>query len=145
MSSEIRYFIKTLSANDVGETGGHQAGFLVPKEEELLAFFPKLNGDEKNPRAKIRFTDAFGVEWDFSFIYYNNSRFGGTRNEYRLTGMTAFIRQAGLKTGDEIMLSRTEAGEYRIDFKRKSKVIPDKQGVLKLSSSWKIIETKGIS
>ena len=141
MSSEIR---KTLSANDVGETGGHQAGFLIPKRGGLLAFFPKLNGDEKNPRAKIRFKDTFGAEWEFSFIYYNNKHFDGTRNEYRLTGMTAFMRQAGLKTGDEIMLSRTDAGEYSIDVKRKSEAISDAQGVLKLGSGWKIIETKEI-
>ena len=144
MSSEIRYFIKTLSANDVGETGGHQAGLLIPKKGELLSFFPKLNGDEKNPRAHMTFGDAFGTEWDFSFIYYNSKHFGGTRNEYRLTRMTAFMRQAGIKTGDEIMLSRTDAGEYRIDFKRMKEAISDTQGVLKLSSSWKMIETKGI-
>ena len=27
---------KELSANDVGETGGHQAGILVPKERKIL-------------------------------------------------------------------------------------------------------------
>ena len=26
---------KVLSANDTGETGGHQAGILVPREERL--------------------------------------------------------------------------------------------------------------
>ncbi|TPN68808.1 hypothetical protein FJ980_32960, partial [Mesorhizobium sp. B1-1-5] len=38
-----RSIAKALSANDTGDTGGHQAGILVPKEEGILAFFPELD------------------------------------------------------------------------------------------------------
>ena len=84
---------KTLSANDVGETGGHQAGILVPKEREILSFFPSLNPRDKNPRVTLVFREPDGItRWDFNFIYYNNRFFGGTRNEYRLTCMTKYFR-----------------------------------------------------
>ena len=42
MSTTEKSITKVLSANDTGETGGHQAGILVPKEERLLSFFPAL-------------------------------------------------------------------------------------------------------
>ena len=38
---------KVLSANDTGETGGHQAGILIPKSEIILSFFPKLSSAKK--------------------------------------------------------------------------------------------------
>ena len=31
---------KILSANDIGATGGHQAGILIPKDPRILGFFP---------------------------------------------------------------------------------------------------------
>ena len=47
-------FIKTLSANDVGTTGGHMGGILVPKGDgELLAFLPALDRNVLNPSAWI--------------------------------------------------------------------------------------------
>jgi hypothetical protein len=143
MILETRSITKVLSANDTGETGGHQAGILVPREQRLLSFFPTLNKEKYNPRVHMIFVDNSGVEWEFAFIYYNNKYFGGTRNEYRLTRMTAFIRGAGLATGDEVILSRSEAGNYSIDFKRKSKTEKDERGVLRLGSGWKIIDMEG--
>ncbi|WP_206057423.1 EcoRII N-terminal effector-binding domain-containing protein [Nitratireductor sp. XY-223] len=135
-----RSITKVLSANDTGETGGHQAGILVPKEERLLSFFPELVKSKYNPRSHLIFTDKSGAEWEFAFIYYNNSLFGGTRNEYRLTRMTRFIREAGLVTGDEVILSRSADGSYLVDFRRKSEAKQDERGVLKLGSGWKVIE-----
>jgi len=67
---------KILSANDTGETGGHQAGILIPKSELILSFFPRLNGAEKNPRVYIKFHDNFDEEWQFNYIYYNNKFWG---------------------------------------------------------------------
>jgi hypothetical protein len=93
---------KILSANDTGETGGHQAGICVPKAENILSFFPPLNPELKNPRQVLDIKDDAGTFWSFNFIYYNNRFFGGTRNEYRLTGMTAFFREFNLKDGDKI-------------------------------------------
>lgn len=89
---------KVLSANDTGETGGHQAGILVPREERLLSFFPRLDPSQYNPRCHLNFVDDAGTFWEFAFIYYNNKFFDGTRNEYRLTRMTKYIRQANLNS-----------------------------------------------
>ncbi len=129
---------KILSANDTGETGGHQAGILVPKNGGVLSFFPHLNAKLKNPRVVLDVIDDDEHEWAFSFIYYNNCFFGGTRNEYRLTGMTAFFRRFHLKTGDRVILRHESPRLIRITFKRSQ--APTK--VLKLSMTWKVIDTE---
>lgn len=129
---------KILSANDTGETGGHQAGICVPKSPHILSFFPVLNGKLKNPREVLDITDDSGRVWAFAFIYYNNRFFGGTRNEYRLTGMTAFFRDFNLKAGDKIMLRRVSARSASITFKRASDSVVG--NVLKLSTTWKVID-----
>ncbi len=132
---------KTLSANDAGETGGHQAGILIPKDPRILSFFPHLNGGEHNPRAHILFEDAAGERWGFAFIYYNNHQFGGTRNEYRLTRMTRYIRQANLASGDEIILQRDERGQYSIEHEFADRAIPTSdKSVLTLGGGWRIID-----
>ncbi len=129
---------KELSANDTGETGGHQAGILVPKDPEILSFFPPLDGSKKNPRHLLNFTDGSEEKWGFSFIYYNNKFFGGTRNEYRLTCMTEFMRSHNLKAGDELVLSREDGSCYRISFKRKHDPV-SADGKLRLGSTWKVV------
>ena len=129
---------KVLSANDTGETGGHQAGILVPKDPRILGFFPRLDPSLRNPRAVIDIRDDTGHEWTFNFIYYNNRLFGGTRNEYRLTGMTAFFREFNLKTGDTLVFRRVSARHLNLSYRR------SKRGskVLKLSGTWKVIEAE---
>ena len=97
---------KELTANDVGTTGTHQAGICVPKDPRVLAFFPSLSANEKNPRQLLHFQDAEGRQWAFSFIHYNNRRFGGTRNEYRLTRTGAYIASNSLNAGDFLILRR---------------------------------------
>ena len=132
---------KTLSANDAGETGGHQAGILIPRDRRILSFFPPLNASERNPRSHIAFEDDTGTLWEFAFIYYNNRRFGGTRDEYRLTRMTRYIRQAALASGDEIILQRDEHGQYAITHQFANSVASSSPGsVLALSGGWRIIE-----
>jgi hypothetical protein len=132
-----RAISKELSRNDTGETGGHQAGILVPREPRILAFFPIVDPGQYNPRHMIVFHDSFGGSWTFSFIYYNNSHFGGTRDEYRLTRMTPYIRSHNLLAGDTLTLSRDENGRYAIDFVRQHPV-PDTPR-LKLGDAWKVI------
>lgn len=129
---------KVLSANDTGETGGHQAGILVPKEERLLGFFPKLDQRDYNPRTHLKFIDEGGSFWEFAFIYYNNKFFGGTRNEYRLTRMTEYIRGRNLTAGDEISLRRGDDDRYYISFRKKQQVARA-EAVLKLGSGWRVI------
>lgn len=131
---------KTLSANDVGETGGHQAGILVPKDREILSFFPALNPGEKNPRVTLAFREGDGItRWDFNFIYYNNRLFGGTRNEYRLTCMTKYLRARNACVGDLVVLSRDSDGRLTVELKRTKLPALTHDDVLVLSGGWKVI------
>lgn len=127
---------KYLSANDTGATGGHQAGILIPKAGSVLLFFPPLEATVKNPRAVFNVTDDAGGQWPLVFIHYNNRFFGGTRNEYRLTGMTRFFRAFNLHAGDKIILKHVSPELTRILYER-----PIKSGqVLKLSDSWVVVD-----
>lgn len=134
-----QYISKLLSANDTGETGGHQAGILVPRESKLVAFFPPLDPKKYNPRVHLNFEDSEGISWEFAFIYYNNKLFGKTRNEYRLTRMTKYIRDSGLVVGDEVVLSRDESGQYSVSFRRK-RAATAPGSVLELGHGWRIID-----
>lgn len=101
-------FSKRLTANDTGESGGHQAGIHVPKgEKELIAFLPKLDASIKNPDAWLTCTDAEGREWSFRYVFYNNKMHdpGGTRDEYRITHMTKYFRAFGAVEGDFFKIS----------------------------------------
>ena len=137
--SGIMYTIKKkLSANDTSETGGHQAGILIPKDPRILDFFPQLEKEKYNPRVHILFEDPSGNKWEFAFIYYNNKFFDGTRNEYRLTRMTKFMRASDLKSGDELVF-KAEKGSYFVSYKRKNNS-SSSSSFLKLGSSWKVIQ-----
>ncbi len=142
MTNEIR---KRLSANDVGETGGHQAGILVPKEEQILSFFPDLDRAAKNPRMTLVMRErSDATRWEFNFIYYNNRFFGGTRNEFRLTVMTKYLRAADAKVGDELIFTRDDNGSYVIDLARMPAASTpiSTDGVLVLSGGWKVIRIR---
>ena len=93
---------KLLSRNDTGQTGSHQAGIHIPKTPEFLSFFPPLDVTTKNPDALLSFIDEDDEVWEFRYIYYNGKLFGGTRNEYRLTRMTGFVRHHALKAGNSV-------------------------------------------
>lgn len=137
-------FIKTLSANDVGATGAHQAGILIPRGTPLIGFFPPLAADEINPRTLVTFEDVHSQkEWAFNYIYYNGALTGhSTRNEYRLTGMTDFFREYAAAPGDKVEFSRSVSGNRYIAYQRTpvfesgdtSMEDPD---VIVLSGTWK--------
>ncbi len=141
---------KILSPNDLGETGSHQAGICVPKKTEILSFFPDLGNEEKNPRATMYFKDNFGKTLKTNFIYYNNKFFDekGTRNEYRLTGLTGYFHENALKAGDEIILSHRVDGtdfiEYRRNITPEVKMMEDSEGHLRkrlvINAEWKVID-----
>lgn len=139
-----RKISKKLSANDVGATGGHQAGILVPKDKTILSFFPSLESNIKNPRISLVVRESIdGTRWKFNFIYYNNRLFGGTRNEYRLTCMTQYLRAINSRVGDDLIFSKDENGSIYIDHVRSEdddSKLNDK-GILVLSGGWKIINT----
>lgn len=149
-----RSISKKLSANDIGANGSHQAGILVPKDREILSFFPDLGCSEKNPRVVIEFIDANGEFWNFTFIYYNNKFFDehGTRNEYRLTGMTRYLKSIKAAVGDSIVLTRDDNCRYSISLKRESEQPTAAEQFdacafetsvvinLSVSSSWKVVQ-----
>lgn len=138
-SSVIR---KIMSLNDVGKTASHQAGMLIPKDAEILGFFPKLAASEYNPRQHIRFEDEAGSFWEFAFIWYNNSLHtrSGTRNEYRLTRMTKFMTSLQLDAGDSICFER-DGNDYRIRAERATTSgQPEEQPRLKLTGGWVVVK-----
>jgi type II restriction enzyme len=73
-------YCKFLSANDTGDTGGHQAGVYIAKSALAILFDrPQTKGRNSERFVKIRWQDDFDT--DSRFIYYGV----GTRNEYRIT------------------------------------------------------------
>ncbi|MEW1986787.1 EcoRII N-terminal effector-binding domain-containing protein [Pseudarthrobacter oxydans] len=108
---------KLLTPNDVGSTGSHQAGIAVPRQDEMLAFFPALDASEYNPRRSLLFREVSGIEeWPLNFIYYNGRLHGrSTRNEYRLTGLTPFFKKHKAAVGDILQLGKTQTGRWTIE------------------------------
>lgn len=141
----IKVFRKTLSANDVGTTGTHQAGILVPRTEgELLSIMPFLDPAIKNPDGWIECEDETGTIRKLRFVYYNNSLHdhGGTRNEYRITYMTKYLREVGAREGEELEISKDEGSSlYRIRLVRNQTSVDIKEEVdgvrIKIKSAWR--------
>lgn len=76
------WFAKRLSANDTGQTGGHQAGFYVPKPF-AFTLAPGLNQNGGNPRQTFAFNIVSHDQHPRpDLIYYNQL----TRDECRFTG-----------------------------------------------------------
>lgn len=80
-------FIKRLSANDTGATGGHQVGIYIPfgVAEHL---FPSINhAMERNPSVMLEAHTSSHLCPDSQAraVYYNSRFFGKTRNEKRIT------------------------------------------------------------
>jgi Restriction endonuclease EcoRII, N-terminal len=139
-------FSKTLSANDVGATGTHQGGILIPKSEaELLSFLPPLDPAIKNPDAWIECIDEVGSLRRFRFVYYNNKLHDpkGTRNEYRITYMTSYFREMCASEGDTFEISRVDGkARYAIRVVRllADSIEPKEQDSvfrIKISSGWR--------
>lgn len=136
---------KTLSPNDVGATGAHQAGVLIPKRPEALAAFPRLGTHELNPRRVLNGVDEAGTSWPLNFIYYNNFFFGGTRNEFRVTGVGPYLRSRHATAGDVLQLEMCDDDTYRLTLVRRS--IPASSHVggdqvvrIRLTSSWRLVK-----
>jgi hypothetical protein len=142
----MKKFVKRLSANDVGTTGGHMGGILVPKGDgELLAFLPPLDTATLNPSAWIDCETPDGSSLRLRFVYYNNRLHveGGTRNEFRITYLTKFLRDAEAREGDFFEIAREEgAAVYRISVLRKGAEArpPEEDGGplrVRLTTSWR--------
>jgi hypothetical protein len=137
-NSPISAISKILTNNDTGESGSHQAGIVIPKRQEFLRFFPDLDPGQKNPYRLLAFVDEQGLCWKFKYIYYNNKFFGGTRNEFRLTRMTGYIREKNLSPGDEIILSKDDQGRYNITCPKHKQIRETTPGTIILGTGWKI-------
>jgi hypothetical protein len=154
---------KTLSRNDTGETGGHQAGITITKFAATSGVFPEMTIRELNPRVTLMFHDFKGRIWTFEYIYYNDVFFGKPRfqshNEHRLTCTLQFTREYELKAGDEIWFAIDENGTRYIGYDRHYSLPQNKEAedeksdlqeqlnkndefVLKLSGSWKQVKYK---
>ncbi len=122
-------YVKILTKNDTGETGGHQAGIVVPrKNTELINFFPALNIRIFNPDTWITCIDPDGEQWEMRYIYYNGKVFTppkSTRNEYRITYMTKFFAKWGAKAGDSVFFTATDKPSvFKIQVKSDNQAIP---------------------
>lgn len=108
---------KILSSNDIGLTGAHQAGVAVPHQIASLRFFPSLNDSLVNPRMKlVVLVPSTGEELLLNYIYYNGRLHGtSTRNEYRLTGISRFLKQQGAAQGDELAFTKRASGEISLE------------------------------
>ena len=93
---------KVVGRNELGHTGSHQAGIVIPKAQQIIEFFPALDASEFNPRKLIHFwNEATQRYWPLNYIYYNGKIHGfSTRNEYRLTGITQLFRLIDIDAGD---------------------------------------------
>jgi len=76
-----RAILKTISPNDVGLTGGHQAVFYLPKTAWRL-FTPQPPVKDTNHDHRVHVVWQDGRETESTVKWYGK----GTRSEYRLTG-----------------------------------------------------------
>ena len=105
--SQVAY-CKFITANDTGETGGHQAGYHIHKEAWPLIFdTPGVKGSNKDNLVTIKWNNDF--ETPSRFIYYGV----GTRNEYRLTRFgKGFPYLTEDNTGDLLVLAKHSSEYY---------------------------------
>ena len=143
MARVISSVSKPLSANDVGLTGAHQAGILVPKDERILGFFPRLNESSKNPSKIIScHIMDLGMYAEFRFVHYNNKIVEwGTRDEYRLTRMTAVLRDLNARVGDVLIFSKDGTGQIALEIERSGvqRKVSSVADEYCLQGGWKIV------
>ena len=76
-----RALLKFISRNDAGATGGHQAGFYLPKSVEgTFTPFAPIKGENQKHEVKIEWQDG-QITTDSVVTWYGKN----TRAEYRLT------------------------------------------------------------
>lgn len=86
-----------------------------------MGAFPLLEDKQLNPRLIITLIDLENdYEYVVNYIKYNNRKFGGTRYEYRMTGVLGLIRHNALKPGDSIIFKRMNPETYSVKFERRS-------------------------
>lgn len=135
-------FEKVLTKNDIGATHSHQSGFHIPKSnKELLDFLPFLDSSILNPSIYIDFMDEMGGFWRFRYIYYNNKfhSSNGTRDEYRITRTSEFMRERGAVEGDKVIIRKNEiSNEYSILIQKSEEVFSNSSNRIKLKG-WQAV------
>lgn len=98
---------KALSRNELGLTGSHQSGVLVPKSSPLLELLPLLDPAEANPSRLIECEcPQLGEVIQVRYVHYNSKVLGtGTRNEHRLTRLGRLFVRTGASPGDLLVFS----------------------------------------
>ena len=108
VNNGLMAYCKFLSANDIGDTGGHQAGIYIAKNAISILFdTPGTRGENKDRFVKIIWQGDFVTE--SRFIYYGT----GTRDEYRITKFGRgfpFLRTE--HTGDLFVLVKSDTDNY---------------------------------
>lgn len=80
-------YIKRLSANDTGATGGHQVGLYIPSSivEKLFPSINHIRGLNPSVFLTAHVSSHDCPDSEARAIYYNSRHFGKTRNEKRIT------------------------------------------------------------
>ena len=101
-------FCRFITANDVGKTGSHQAGFYIPKCAYGIAFKEACKrGENYDKFVSIKWQNDFTT--NSRFIYYGV----GSRNEYRLTRFgRGFPFLEDDNVGDLLLLTKQNEEEY---------------------------------
>jgi hypothetical protein len=141
MTAELSAVTKVLSRNDIGLTGGHQAGITVPKTGPMLDFFPVLDPTQFNPRHSFKGVDAHtDEEFTLTYIYYNGRILKrSTRNEFRLTGLTSFFNRHHAIDGDTLWIECLEKDAYKFSIERKIDLSDELPEKIALTGSWSTI------
>jgi hypothetical protein len=83
-----------------------------------------------------------GMYAEFRFVHYNNKIVEwGTRDEYRLTRMTAVLRDLNARVGDVLIFSKDGTGQIALGIERSGvqRKIPSVAGEYCLQGGWKIV------
>lgn len=94
-------FIKIVSANDAGETGGHQAGVYIPKGSISFFDFKGIKGENNEKFIYINWLND-NDERKSRIIYY-----GKAKNEYRITRLGR-----KLTTGSLIIFTKKDINKF---------------------------------
>lgn len=130
--------IKVLSSNDVGSTGGHQSGVVIPKSVASGDFFPHLDPEALNPRQTLfAIVQPSNKSISLNYIYYNGKiHKTSTRNEYRLTGISSFLKDVGAQEGDKLIFTRVASDRYSLRLEVGGVDITEGRIVVRLSKDW---------
>lgn len=116
------WFLKRLSANDTGQSGGHQVGFYLPKPM-VFDLFPSMNVQQPTENLDAFFTiwiDSHVQYADARVIWYNNRYWQQPkpkhpRDEMRVTRLGGTVYQDHDSTGTLTLLSFARANGNAVE------------------------------